>query len=243
MYSETFLKLTKRFLPKGRAFKAPINGALYRTYNALSLSESRAYEDTLSILDSILPDNNNFTTEDAEDWERRLGLITNNSVPLSDRKLAIERKYNHPGTIPARQHYLYIEHELQAAGFNVNVIENRQFVGFGNYDLLYIPSGTVSGFEMGDNNEMGNDVEMGGSFSNEFEIVTNHIDSIKDENFFNLVPNQATYELMLRSSFFVANGNYSTPVNVLASRKNEFRQLILKLKPAQSIGLLNVNYI
>ena len=190
-----------------------------------------------------MPDNDNFTEEDAEDWERRLGLITNPNVPLEDRKLAILRKYNHPGGAPARQHYTYIESQLQLAGFDVNVVENITPVGGGVYDLLYIPNLTTVGFEMGDGNDMGTAVEMGGRVISEYEICANHIDSALDEGFFDPVPDPATFELILRSSFFICDTNYNNTVDVSLERKEEFRQLILRLKPAQSFGLLNVNYV
>jgi len=118
-------KLGKTLYPTGRAFKIPFGGVLDKLNSALSESEQRAFDDAVSILDSALPDNDNFTTGDATDWERRLGLITNPAVPLSDRKLAIIRKIRHPGNIPARQNFLYLQGQLQDAGFNVFVFENR----------------------------------------------------------------------------------------------------------------------
>ena len=117
-------KLGKTLYPTGRAFKIPFGGVFDKLNSALSESEQRAFDDAVSILDSALPDNNNFTTGDATDWERRLGLITNPSVPLSDRKLAIIRKMRHPGNIPARQNFLYLQGQLQDAGFDVFVFEN-----------------------------------------------------------------------------------------------------------------------
>ncbi len=122
---EKIKKLGKTLYPTGRAFKIPFEGVFDKLNSALSESETRAFDDAVSILDSALPDNDNFTTGDATDWERRLGLITNPAVPLSDRKLAIIRKIRHPGNIPARQNFLYLQGQLQDAGFDVFVFENR----------------------------------------------------------------------------------------------------------------------
>lgn len=125
MFLERIKKLTRNLYPRGRAFKMPYGGVFDKLHNALSVSENEALQSAVSILDSILPDNDNFTALDAADWERRLGLITNESLSLEIRKAAIRRKMNHPGTISARQHYLYLQGQLQAAGFDLYVFENR----------------------------------------------------------------------------------------------------------------------
>src|SRR5688572_11845637 len=117
--------LTKQLYPTGRVFKMPVGGFFEKLHNGLAESENRAYEDAVSILDSALPDNDKFTSADASSWEKRLGLITNTSVSLDDRKLSIIRKMAHPGSVKGRQHYLYLQGQLQAAGFDLNVYENR----------------------------------------------------------------------------------------------------------------------
>ena len=80
----------------------PENSYLENLMYALSLSENQAYNDALAIQNSILPDNAEFTADDATDWERRLGMIISPLVDLELRKLAIRRKMNHPGDIKAR---------------------------------------------------------------------------------------------------------------------------------------------
>src|SRR5690606_15271833 len=97
---DKFLRLSKQLMPTGRAFRAPVFGNMEKLHLANARSEGRFYEDATSVLWSILPDNINFTADDAADWERRLGLITNLAVPLADRKLAIMRKISAPGNVP-----------------------------------------------------------------------------------------------------------------------------------------------
>lgn len=123
-------KLSKSLFPTGRAFKMPVGGSFEKLMSGLAASEERAYEDALSILDSAIPDNDNFTEEDAAQWERRLGLIVGSGT-LEQRKQAIIRKMNHPGIVKARQHRLFLETQLQAAGFEVGVIENIDLGGIG----------------------------------------------------------------------------------------------------------------
>ncbi len=227
--------LSKQLLPTGRAFKVPKDSYFQKLIDGLAESEQRAYDDALSILNSAIPDNDNFTADDATDWERRLGLITGDGVSLADRKLAILRKYNHPGEIKARQHYLFLQKQLRDAGFDVYVHENRFPYGDGSYytltpldiDPLYptLASQYSSFVQYGQ-------VQYGGSFGNK---IVNFISESLDNAF--LVG--STY----RASFFIGGpylGNYA---DVPLNRKDEFRQLILRTKPVQTVGFLFINYV
>lgn len=228
-------KLTKQLYPTGRAFWAPLGGDFDKLTSGLAASEERAYLDAVSILDSALPDNSNFTSQDATDWERRLGLVTNTLVTLSDRKLAIIRKMNHPGTIKTRQSYLYLQGQLQAAGFNVYVYENRFSDGMGGYttktptefSILPYPLGSVQhgDFQHGD-------AQHGGGFYG--NKVANHISRSDDDSF--------SVGLNFRSTFFVGGPTAGTWAVVDVNREDEFRQLILKIKPVQTVGFLLVNF-
>lgn len=226
--------LSKQLFPTGRAWKMPVNGWLESLMYALSLSENKAYNNAVELLSVILPDNDNFTEDDAQDWERRLGMITGLGVLLEDRKKAIKRKMNHPGDIKARQHFLYIEGQLQAAGFSVYVYENRFPYGGGTYytrsifDIL--GNAGVNQFQHDDFQH--GDAQHGGSFAN---IIVNYIDEVQDSRFF-VTDN-------LRNTFFIGGNTLGSYANIPANRKEEFRQLILKLKPAQMVGYLLINYV
>lgn len=280
MFKEKIFNLTKKLFPKGRAFSIVTGSVKEKVFNVLAQSEADAYNDAVSILDQILPDNPNFSTYDAGEWERRLGLITNDFVTLSDRKLAIQRKMNHPGTIPARQHFKYIEGQLQAAGFNVSVTENR----FSLPATIPSPMGLI---EMGVG-EMGGEIantekyapidpdtllsqteqmglsemgisEMGGYFSlNGYEVCANHIDPIKDADFFTdtnisemgdrgemgemQMANGIDFLDKLKFTFFITGLVYPSNALLPFDRKDEFRQLILKLKPANTVAFIFAEY-
>jgi hypothetical protein len=230
---ERILKLTDQLYPSGRAFKFAKDSEFKKLHEGLALSEERAYNDALAILDSILPDNDNFSLDDAADWERRLGLITNLSVSLEDRKAAILRKMNHPGTIPARQHFLYLEGQLQSAGFDVFVFENKFPDGGGGIETR--TPGVVSGtsgklIQHGPVNH--GSTQHGKSF---FDKVVNSINPDVDK-LFDVGSN-------LRSTFFIGSDPVGDFANIDAEREAEFRQLILKIKPAQTVGYLFINYI
>lgn len=220
MFNALFLRLTKKLYPTGRAFKMPEDSLFERLHKALIVKEQQLLSDALSLFDSILPDNANFTTDDATDWERRLGLITDTSVPLADRILAIRRKINHPGTITARQNYLYLQEQLRAAGFDVYVYEN-------------IPESALAPItEVEFNDVQFGDSEFGG------RVVNKVINSITKEGdlAFDIGNN-------LRSVFYIGGPTLGSYASVSAIQEPQFRQLILRLKPVQEVGYLFINYI
>lgn len=225
-------QLTKQLYPTGRAFRMPLASQFDKLHSALNLSENRAYLDALSILDSALPDNDNFTVEDARDWERRLGLITNEAVSLANRKLAILRKMNHPGDIAARQHYLYLERELQSAGFDVFVYENRFDDGMGGIETRTPIEVGATGDPVQLADAQLGDSQLGGA---EFALIANSIFQSQDATF--------STGSNLRSTFFIGGNPIGTVANIEAARELEFRQLVLKVKPVQTVAYLFVNYI
>lgn len=232
--ADTILKLTKQLYPTGRAFKMPYAGPFEKLHRGLALSESRAYSDAKSILDSALPDNSNFSTADAALWEKRLGLIVNTMASLEDRKLSIKRKMNHPGLVLPRQNFRYVEGQLQAAGFNVFVYENRfdySPFGYQTQDPLVITGGVG-----GNQNQYGEfqygDAQYGSGYTN---IVANDIDEEVDA-VFNVGSN-------LKNTFFIGGTPLGTFANVDINRKRDFRQLVLKLKPVQTVAFLFINYV
>lgn len=227
--------LTKQLYPKGRAFKMPFGGDLEKLHNALQVSEAQAFTDAKSILFDILPDNDNFTSDDATNWERILGMINNTSVPLEDRKLAIQRKLNFPGVNKARQSHLYLQEQLQSAGFDVYVFENR----FSNYPEGYITRDAV---EVSGDSGIMQDVNYG-----EFNYGEENYGTIYN----NLIANSITqagdigFDVggNLRKTFFIGGTPLGTFANVPAEREEEFRQTILRLKPEQTVAFIFINYI
>lgn len=230
-------KLSRSLYPTGRAFKMPKDGFFDKLNSGLAKGKARVYSDAFSILDSALPDNANFTAEDATAWERRLGLVSNSAISLEDRKLYIKRKMNHPGTIKARQNFRYLQDQLWQAGFtNLYVYENRFSDGMGGYvtktptEFSLIPY-PFSSPQYSDLLEYG-DAEYGGSFGNK---VVNSMDQAIDD-LFDIGDD-------FRSTFFVGGTPEGSWADVDAAREESLRQLILKIKPVQTVGFLLVNYI
>ena len=233
--SEQLIKLTRRLYPTGRAFKLPENGVFERLHISLNTIEEATYLDAIGILDTLLPDNDNFTEADALDWEVRLGITLRDGVTLTDRKAAILRKMNHPGDKLERAHYLFIQHQLQLAGFRVWVYENRFPDGGGGYSVKSLATFVE---------EFYNTVFLGifqhgqrqhgqiNGFSG-FEKVANYLSNLEDS---------AVIVANGRQTFFIGGDEPGKFANVLAERETEFRKVVLQLKPAESAALLALRY-
>lgn len=237
---DTLLELTKLLYPESRAFKMPPDEYFEKVHKALAVSEGQAWDNAVSILDSIIPDNDNFTEYDATQWERRLAIIGNGDIPLADRKLAILQKMAYPGIEAApRQAASFLQTQLRAAGYDVYVYENIFSVGSPASLVTKTPAEILSGTTTALKAMYGfvqyGQVQYGQVATGNVTKCVNYIEEEKDELF--IIGSN------YRSTFYIAGNPISTFANVDATRKENFRQLILQLKPAQSVGLLFINYI
>jgi hypothetical protein len=252
MFNSRILNLSKRLFPRGRAFRIPTGSTIEKVLKGLAVSDSTAYSEAISVLNSILPDNDNFTAEDATNWERRLGLITVDGLDLEDRKLAIARKMQHPGSIKARQHYLYLQKQLRDAGFDVYVHENRvaqpvtSTIALGTFNLGEMNLGDVetNPFPWGVISPENYNAES-------FDVIANYLDPALDAIFltrtytsllgeitlgeFNL-GDLFDFDTALKSTFFIGGQAFGTVAVIQQARVTEFRQIVLRSKPAQTAG-------
>lgn len=235
-------KLYRQLYPKGQAFQFPKDGTKQKLHDAIASVDANAFDDALATLNAILPDNDLFTDDDADQWAIRLGLTFEAGTSLADKKSAIKRKYNHPGTIPARQNYGYLQDELQAAGFDVYVHENIFSDGMGGLEtrtpmeLLGAGAPLIIGlWEHGEFAEHGamehGDFETGSVYP---DCVANYIDYTKDW-FFDVGDN-------LRNTFFLSSEYPEFFTDIPAVRRAEFRELVLKIKPVQTVGFCFINW-
>lgn len=227
------LRLVKRLFPKGRAFRISEGSTNERIEQTQILTKKEALDDVKNVLQEAVPDNIT-TSEEATRWEIRLGLPVNTTLALADRIAAIQRKYKHPGTILARQSVDYIEDQLALANFSqVKVFENipRQdpgaLAGVDN-NLIFE---TSTDWQHGENTEHGYPYK-GSIFK---DVIANSLQADRDE-FWNVGDE-------LGAIFFLGGDPLGTYVNVDASRELEFRQLILKLKPASHTAILFINFV
>lgn len=219
----------------------------------------RLYNDIMALLNITIPDNDEFSEVDASNWERVLGLL-NTGLSLDDRKLSINRKMTYPNGVPERTHYLFMQEQLQLAGFPVYITENRFPDGAGSWNVEDFDSLTSELYQLGIS-EMGV-TEMGGELvSLDYTVCANYMDETKDQEYLaftysgnelgeaemgvsQMEPNSPlSREQQLRYVFFVGGSSFPSQVNVPIERKDEFRQLILKFKHTHTIAILYINYI
>lgn len=232
-------KIVGQLYPKGRAFKMPYAGIFYRLNKALAISEAAAHEAARSVLDSVLPDNDNFTEDDALGWERRFGMVQypDNNVPLDDRKAAIIRKWRHGGAaVKPRQNYRFIESQLRLANFDVHVYENKfltspwtSYVTETPAEVLGAASGPIA---VHDTATQHGEVQHG---SGGYNKIVNYLEQDKDRAFIE--------GAHLRNTFFIAGATVDTFADVPIERQDEFRQLVLTIKPMHSVAYEFVNYV
>ena len=219
--------LSRQLYPTGRAWWMPKNGVFNQLHNAINLSFIRIIEDGNRTIDSCFPDNVNFDESDCDLWEYQLGIASNSFFDLETRKKIILRKMAFPANVKARQNKLFIESQLQLAGFNVWVHENTAPYKTPD-DVLNISLGLV---------QHGGDTQHGGGlqhgFSN-YEVIANQI-SINE-----------SYSVgagNLWASFFIGGENLGEVANVPSNRLMEFKELVLKLKPAHTVAHTFINYV
>jgi hypothetical protein len=230
-YTEGFGGWFERFLKAFGGDGANRTGTLERCYN-----------DARSILDHILPlpNNDKFTDgtvnpadNDCNDFEELLGLIqwgvTSPATPTRLQRMAvIATKMRYPGTDAPRQAATYIQEQLQAAGFPVYVYENLAGVSPG--DILGEPYGLAQygTVEYGDT-EYGSGTDDDG-----VSIIANHVEQSLDAGFV-VAPNY-------HGTFFISGSPITAFADIPATQKEQFRQMILSLKPAHMAGYLFINY-
>jgi hypothetical protein len=232
--------LVNELYPTGRAFYKPKGGTFDLLHDAINLSFLRFVKKYRNLIDASIPDNENFTADDASFLEFKYGLIDGTGNDLELRKSALRRKMGHPNNIKGRQSKNFIENQLRISGFNVRVFENTPTfasVGIGSVTSnipIYKTPGEVSGSVV-DTTQHGGDTQHGeGTFHGgvTFEVVANKIDP--DESY-GVGDN-------LWASFFICGENLGENAIIPESRRREFRELVLKLKPAHLAAYIFVNF-
>jgi uncharacterized protein YmfQ (DUF2313 family) len=209
---DDILKITKQLLPSGRAWRLPDSGYFRKLLYAIGKSERRAYEFALSTLDRILPDNDNFTSSDASEWERRLNISSGYGyIPLETRKATILRKYQFPGGFLNRQNYRYIEAQLQLAGYSVTVTEN------------YTPFATGTPTKHALTTLHSTDTRHGKA-------------DLIDDLIANSITKGEVFSVDTYKGCFYIDG--TIPANSIPA----FRQLVLTLKPVNTVAILRLTY-
>ena len=222
--ADVFLTLNNILYPTGRAWQDFDGNILGRLHDALNASFLRLLEDAIGTINSTFPDTELFDLEDINLWEYRLGLISNQNVDIDLRRQAVLRKVAFPNNTQPRQSRTYIQHQLQLAGFNVSVIENTFPYKTADEVLGDIPGET----QHADDVYHGNNLQHG---IGQFDVIANSKDL--GEIF------AVGGEEHLYATFFIVKFATLAPLtttDIPTYREEEFRELVLKLKPAQTVA-------
>lgn len=222
------LRLVQQLYPTGRVWNLPEGSKFSGLHEALNLSFLRLLNTANALIDSFFPDNANFDEDDATYWEYKLGIETNPSLTIEQRRANIMQKWSFRRNLKARQSRLYIQGQLQAAGFNVGVYSNT-FPYKTPTDILGImPPPT----EHGGSTEHGSNTEHGGG---NFDVIANS-NQTEDYNIGGAGNEWATF-------FIAGPTDIATMASIPKSREKEFRELVLKLKPAHLVAYIFINYL
>jgi hypothetical protein len=218
--------LVNQLYPTGRAWYGTEGGVFDNLHGALNVSFLRVIESYKALINSSIPDNNNFSTDDAKFLEYKYGLITNESVSLTLRRSALARKIGHPNDIKARQSKSFIENQLRLAGFDVTVYENT---------LPYRTPQEIAGLvieetQHGDNTQHSDSTYHG---SVTFDVIAN---KIQPGESYGVGTN-------LWASFFIGGDTLGDVAIIPLERQREFRELVLKLKPAHLAAYIFINFV
>jgi len=226
--SEFFFRLSQDLYPTGRAWYMPTDSYFEGLHKSINLAYTRLVNDAKDTIDSTLPDNDKFVEDDADLWEYRLGLITNSLVSLEDRRTAILRKLAYPANVQARQHPLYIESQLQDAGFNVYVHENIKPYKTPE-DVVAI---SLTATQHGGITQHADSTQHG---SGSFQVIANSLDP---NEVFNIGGDENLW-----ATFFIGGEALGDMADISSERQKEFRELVLKLKPAHLVVFTLINFV
>lgn len=232
--NKQMMDLVNFLYPTGRAWLLPEKGNYRMIHNVINNAFLNVKFHLKSMLNSYFPDNDEFDESDCEFWENKLGLISANSLSLSKRKEIILRKMAFPRGIEARQSLAYIQSQLDIYGFNVQIYENifqnpdGSFYHANPNDILNL---ALLDTQHGWPTQHGAGTQHG---QGAFDLIANTIET----EIYNIGGNQNLW-----STFFIASKDGLTKMGTIElSRKREFKELILKLKPAHLVAFSLINY-
>lgn len=228
--------LLKQLSPNGRAFRMRPFGDFDKFADVHAKSFGRASVDISQVLDYLFPDNTRYNIETATEWMKVLGIFNSGSLTLEEMTAAIISRWLYPNNTTGSAYYYTISLAIQAAGFAAGVYENRFYEG-GQWitktpEQLWseLMSVAICGVPMCGETECGTEY-----LGMPVQRVVQYISEEQDSHF-SISPN-------MRCTFFVASSDdISVKATLPLSRKDEFRQLLIQLKPIQAVGLAYINY-
>lgn len=239
--------LSNQLYPTGRVWNLNENTKFSDLHESINVSFLKVINDFENLIDSSIPDNENFTLEDAAFLEFKYGISnfnkglntflgsgSNNETLLNQKKASISRKMGHPNNVRPRQDLNFIQGQLRSSGFDVTCYENEPAVnpdGSLTYqDPASITGNSVASIQHGEPTQHADSTFHGGTT---FDVIANEIE------------NNESYGVgdNLWASFFIGGETLGQSANVPENRRREFRELVLKLKPAHLAAYIFINFV
>lgn len=228
-----FANLARQLYPTGRAFYVKFDSTFYNLHKSLNISFLRLLENADATINSALPDNDEFNLQDVELWEYRLGLNSSETLSLETRRDLVLAKFSYPNNNVARQHPNFIQTQLQNAGFDVYIHENRFFE---NNEWISKEPDDIVTIDLTES-QHGGESQHGDSFRHGvggFEVIANSSDAAES---FSIGENN------LWATFFIGGENLGSFASVPENRLTEFKELVLKYKPAHLVAITFINFV
>ncbi len=231
---DLFHKFTQSLYPTGSAFNLPLNGNFDNLHKAINNSFVRLVQSSRSFIDSQFPDNEKFDIKDCELWEYRLGISASNLTPIEQRRQAIFRKFAYPETAKARFSIPFLQKQITDSGFSVTIHENKFFQGG---EWVYKSPSQIAAITLEATRHANSTLHGKGTVhgSTGFEVIANEARNIPEKF--------VVGEGNLWATFFLGGATLGTYAAVPSSRQIEFKELILRLKPAHLTAFTFINYI
>ena len=245
-----FERLIKKLLPTGRAWRQVAGiKVITDVLGGIADEFEKVRAEALKLKDSIIPEL--MDSQFIPDWEQRFKLPPISNGTEQERRDRLATQWQNRGG----QTREYIETRLQESGFDVyvysgfyiadgfilgdgilgdGVLEGITYPG----EILALPPcdqfasnvKTLGDFVLGDGDTLG---------VNRPRIIINYIDDSKENDSFCPLP-----ALRYKFVFYIGGpGGIGDIADIPASRYNEFRELVLRYKPARTWVFAFVNLI
>jgi uncharacterized protein YmfQ (DUF2313 family) len=251
---QTYAALIRSLLPEGRAYNPQKGGVFDGLIEGVAEVFGDTYRRAREIQDSQIPDNPGFDEGDATRWEIMLGLLLSNTATLSEREQGILRKMRAPGEKKGRSSKLYLQEQLELAGFDTLTVYENRFWDGNNIVSIPPPETYEASLTMDMQNPSVNPIEqMDDPGINPLTITGSMMGRLEDEGRQKIIANSffpdgtdATYEYGDASNlphiFFIGGAPFPNTADVPATKELALRQLVASIKPAHLAAYLGINY-
>lgn len=206
-----YSKIWQMLYPNGRAFIRSDSSNRAIIHDSIGVVNKDVVSQFESLKIGMIPDNNKITLEEVELLEYKYGIYFVEGLTLEQRKTRLLYRMAYPNGIIYRQSAYYMEWVLRNHGFDVRVSENLD---------RFPPADIIGLSELRHSNNTLHGASTHGGVK--YNLIANNM---QEGEFFSLGGNiWATFFIKLNSE--------------LGARKTEFRELVLKLKPAHLVALI-----